>query len=298
MKKFLKWTLMVVLSVVGIGLIASIYFIHKFNNSFNKKCEIDPVMITIPTDSVSIARGLILSTECRGCHGGDLAGKYFFNDPKIGKIASSNLTRAKASPTEFYTDKDWIRALRHGVGKNGKALFVMPSNSYTHYSDQDLGCLIAYLKTLTPKENSFNPPTFTKFAKILGGAGQMGESSSYNIIDHKKAKNIAHIDKVPSKEYGLYMSNICGCTTCHKPDFKGGKSIDPVAPPVPDISKSGNLGKWTRDQFIEVLKTGKTPEGKSLDGRYMPYTGIAAFSREEIGSIYDYIVSKPAFFDK
>jgi len=126
----------------------------------------------------------------------------------------------------------------------------------------------------------------------------MGESFSYNIIDHEKAKNIAHIDKVPSKEYGLYMSNICGCTTCHKPDFKGGKSIDPVAPPVPDISKSGNLGKWTRDQFIEVLKTGKTPEGKSLDGRYMPYTGIAAFSREEIGSIYDYIVSKPAFFDK
>jgi len=129
MKKFLKWTLMVVLSVVGIGLIASIYFIHKFNNSFNKKCEIEPVMITIPTDSVSIERGYILSTECRGCHGGDLAGKYFFDDPKIGKIASSNLTRAKASPTEFYTDKDWIRALRHGVGKNGKALFVMPSNS-------------------------------------------------------------------------------------------------------------------------------------------------------------------------
>lgn len=298
MKKLLKWLLYGVLFLIGIALISACYFTWRFNQSMQTKFEIDPAMVAIPTDSVSLERGLVLSVGCRSCHGNDLSGSYFFDDPSIGRLASANLTRAKGSTTELYTDKDWVRALRHGVGRNGRPLFVMPSESFTHLSDQDLGCLIAFLKTLPPKENKFDPPKFTRFAKVLAGAGQFGELYPYQIIDHEKAKNIAHIDKVPSIEYGIYMTKIGGCISCHQPDFGGGKSPDPVSPIVPNITKSSNVGKWTRGQFIDVFRSGKTPEGKSLDGKFMPFAGIGVFSDEEIGSMYDYIMSLPKIEDK
>lgn len=293
MKKILKWTLYVVATVIVMALILAFAFTKSFESKANKRYDITPAHVNIPTDDSSIERGLVLSVGCRGCHGADMSGTYFFDDPTIGRLASSNLTRGKGSPTENYTDLDWIRALRHGVGKNGQPLFVMPSESTSHMSDQDLGCLIAFLKTLSPKEKVLDPPSFTRFSKILAGAGQFGELYSYNIIDHDKAKNIAHPAPPPNIEYGKYMMKIEGCISCHKPDFSGGKSPDPVSPLVPNISKSGNVGKWTKDQFIEVFRNGKTPEGKILNGKFMPFEGMGVHSNDEIGSVYDYIMSMP-----
>ena len=116
---------------------------------------------------------------------------------------------------------------------------------------------------------------------------------SYNVIDHKSVDHVAHTAEVDSLEHGLYMVNSHGCVSCHGKDFKGGKSPDPVSPLVPNISATGNPGKWTRAQFIETLRSGKTPEGKMLDGKFMPFAGVAPFSDDEIGSIYDYIMSLP-----
>ncbi|MCP4359271.1 MAG: hypothetical protein GY796_14760 [Chloroflexi bacterium] len=55
-----------------------------------------------------------------------------------------------------YRDADFIHAIWHGVGSNGKALFIMPSAEYYYLSDADLGALIAYLKTI-PAVNSALP---------------------------------------------------------------------------------------------------------------------------------------------
>lgn len=293
MKRIIKITAYILLTIAVLASSIAFYFINRFENGIQKRYDIEPAMVEIPSDSISLDRGLRLSVGCRNCHGIDLAGSYFFDDPSIGKLASSNLTRAKGSNTENYSDKDWIRALRHGLNPEGKALFVMPSESYTHLSDKDLGCLIAYLKTIPPKSNSLAPPNLTTFAKVLAGAGQFGELYAYNRIDHHKAKNIEHIKEVPSTAYGQYLTKIGGCVSCHQPNFAGGKSPDPVSPPVPNISKSGNPGKWTREQFIQVFRTGKTPEDKILDSNFMPFQNIGSLDDEEIGSIYDYIMSLP-----
>ena len=288
--KIIGFTLLLFLVIVA-GLAA--YFTHRFNSQADVRVDLVPGDVKIPTDSLSLERGRILSVGCRSCHGNNLEGTYFFDDPTIRKLASSNLTRAKGSPTEHYTDIDWVRAIRHGLGKDGKLLFVMPSESMCYLSDQDLGCLIAFIKTLPPIENQFDPPSLTSFSKILAGAGQFGELYPYKVIDHKKSMHVPHPVAVNSLEHGLYMMRSHGCISCHKEDLKGGKSPDPVSPLVPNISATGNPGKWTRAQFIETLRTGKTPEGRMLDSKFMPFAGIAPFSDDEIGSIYDYIMSLP-----
>lgn len=293
MKRILKYLAYGLILFAGIIGLFAFYFIQKFNADFEEKVSFTPAEIVIPTDSISIERGRLLSVGCRSCHGNQLEGKNFFDDPAIGKVASSNLTGSKGSATENYTDIDWIRSIRHGVAPDGRKLFVMPSESICHLSDRDLGSLIAFLKTLPKVENHFEKASFTTFAKILAGAGQFGEMYAYNAIDHKSVEHVAHPAEVNSLEHGLYMLKSHGCISCHSQDFKGGKSPDPVSPMVPNISATGNPGKWTRAQFITTLRSGKTPEGKMLDGQFMPFAGVASFSDDEIGSMYDYIMSLP-----
>lgn len=60
-------------------------------------------------------------------------------------------------------------------------------------------------------------------------------------------------------EYGKYLA--VSCQGCHGENMKGGKPIAPGFPPVADITSTGNRGKWTHEQFMTTLRTGrKTPE--------------------------------------
>lgn len=293
MKNVFKW--------IGIGLgvvvlvlaITAFYFKTKYENG-NKRIVDPPVTVfTIPTDSASIERGKVLAVGCRGCHGNDYAGSDFFNDPTIGYIASPNLTHAPGSATEKYTDKDWIRTLRHAVNPAGKPVFIMPSEAIGLLSDADLGCLIAFLKTLTPVEKPLGPTNFTFFAKILAGAGQFGNLYPYDIIQHNEVKTIQAPPKSASVEYGAYMARFHACKSCHGEQLNGGISPDPISPPPANISTGGNLGKWTLDQFRETMRSGKTPEGKLLDAKFMPWPGIGAHDDEELEAIFNYIRSLP-----
>lgn len=293
MKKFLKWTGISLLGLVLIALLASWMLASKFNSKFEKVYSLTPSAVAIPTDSASIERGRMLSVGCRNCHDVDLGGKVFFDDPNIGVLPSSNLTRAKGSETEGYTDEDFVRALRHGLNKKGNPLMVMPSEAITHLSDQDLGCLIAFLKTLPPVERTFPKRHFTYLSQVMAGAGIFGNLFAYDVIDHENAKNITAPPIGNSVEYGEYVTKFEGCTGCHGANFGGGKSPDPVSPPVPDISNSGHPGQWTAEEFIATFRTGKTPEGKMLDGQFMPFASLGAFNEVEIEAVYNYLRSLP-----
>lgn len=293
MKKFLKWTGIVLLSLVLIVLLGSWILARKFNNEFEKVYNLTPAPVAIPTDSASIERGRLLAVGCQGCHEKDLGGKVFFDDPNIGVLPSSNLTRAAGSETEGYTDEDFVRALRHGLNKKGNPLMVMPSESTGQLSDEDLGCLIAYLKSLPPIERKFDKRHFTYMSQAMAGAGLFGNLFAYDIIEHDKVKSLTAPPISNSPEYGEYMVRTHACKTCHNPNLGGGKSPDPVSPPVPDISKSGNAGKWTKEQFISFFRTGKTPDGRLPNPQFMPWEGLGALADTEIESVYNYIQSLP-----
>lgn len=293
MKKFLKWTGIVLLSLVLIVIISSWALARKFNKEFEKVHTLTPAPVTIPTDSAAIARGKVLTVGCQNCHEKDFGGKVFFDDPSIGVLPSSNLTRAVGSETEGYTDEDFVRAIRHGLNKKGNPLMVMPSEAYTHFSDEDLGAIIAYLKTLEPIDRKFEKRYFTYMSQVMAGAGMFGNLFAYNIIDHEKAKNITAPPIGNSIEYGEYVVKFDGCRVCHGANLGGGKSPDPVSPPVPDISKSGNSGKWTLEQFTSFFKTGKTPDGRMPNVQFMPWEGVGALSEVEIEGLYNYIHSLP-----
>ncbi len=291
MKRFLKITAYVLGALVLIILLAFWYFSSKFNREFEKVISFEPQAISIPTDSASIERGRVLSVSCRTCHGPDLGGKVFFDDPNIGMMPSSNLTRAAGSETENYNDQDFVKAIRHGLNKTGHKLMIMPCKSYSHMSDDDLGSIIAFINTLPKVEKTFEKRKFTYMSQVMAGSGLFGDMFHYDMIDHAKASNIPSVTVGNTVEYGSYLAHVQGCNDCHKKDFKGRKSPDPESPPVPDISNTGSVGKWTSSQFIEVFRTGTTPEGKALNGEFMPFSGLGAHTDQEIEAVYNYIKS-------
>jgi cytochrome c553 len=297
MKKILRWVIYSLLGLIMIAALTAFILQNRFTSQFDKKRDITPAAITIPTDSVSLMRGKVLSLGCAPCHGYDLAGKAFFNDPTIGYMSSPNLTPAKGSATEHYSDADWVRAIRHGVGPSGKVFMVMPSDDFCFLSDKDLGSLIGYLKTLEAIEKPQGATQFTFMAKVLAGAGVFGNLDSLfpaNVINHQAVQHVTAPPIDNTFEYGKYIVNYTGCTKCHGKNLTGGKHPDPVGPSVPDISNSGNFGKWTLEQFKTTLRSGKTPEGKIMNAEFMPFAAIGGHSDSELEALYKYIKSLPA----
>ena len=98
----------------------------------------------MPTDAASIERGRHLVRTyslCQECHGDKLEGEVMEDDPVFGRVVASNLTSGKGGIGGRYTDVDFVRAIRHGVGDDGKGLVIMPSNYFTKMGDNDLGAL-------------------------------------------------------------------------------------------------------------------------------------------------------------
>src|SRR5690606_15719881 len=115
-------------------LVAAGYYL-KASSSVQERMEqnytVELEHLDIPTDTATLAYGkrLITTKGCDDCHGADLGGKVFIEDPGLGLIIASNLTKGKGGlPADFDGD-DWLMALKHGL-RDGKPLIFMPSHEY------------------------------------------------------------------------------------------------------------------------------------------------------------------------
>ncbi len=288
MKKFFKWTGILLLSVLVIALISAFLIIRNFDNRAAQKHKITPENLIIPTDSLSLERGKELAVICTDCHTSDLGGKLFFTDPQLGSVYTANITNGEGSAIKDYTNSDWILAIRHGVKPDGTPLFIMPAHDYINFSENDLTSLIAYLKTIPPVNREAKPIQLKPLAKIIASLGGFGDVFSVENLDHNQPFKLAP-ERNSSAVYGEYIVKLSGCKTCHQPNLAGGKSPDPNSPFVPDITASGNLGKWSANDFIQTMKTGLTPEGKQLDKAFMPYAFIGEMNEIDQTAIYNYL---------
>lgn len=297
MKKAIKWTVILVAGLLLILLITGFYFSSQYSRMSAARYDLDVTAINIPTDSISLERGRTLSVMCRTCHGVDYAGLGFFDDEALGYMASPNLTGSKGSATEKYTDQDWVKALRHGLNPEGRPLMVMPSENFCYLSDEDLGALIAFLKSVPEIEKPMGATKFTTMARVMMGAGLFGELYGYNKIPHEDVRHVESVDISSTMDYGGYMTRIHGCASCHGKEFNGGISPDPISPPGLNLTPKGNIGNWSEDQFMQTLRTGKTPEGKILDSKFMPWPGIGAHDSIELSALFAYLKALPPLED-
>ena len=149
MKKFLKWIGVVValLVVAGIGLVVAANLL--FERKRERVIKVDVKAVPVVADAAALERGkyLFMSRGCGDCHGANGAGRAFINEPEGGfYVRSPNIT--PAGVVGAYTERDWVRAIRHGVKPDGRPLFIMPSEDYNRFTDRDVAALIAYARSL------------------------------------------------------------------------------------------------------------------------------------------------------
>ena len=278
----------VVLGIVAVVLVAigSIYFVvdSKLNQTYTIPIE----GFEIPTDPDSIARGEHLVKAlagCEDCHGDDLGGMLFFDDPLSGRIASKNLTSGRGGIGSTYSDADWIRAIRHGIGADGKPLVEIPSNIYYNISDADLAAMIAYLKSVPPVDNELPADSVGPLTRVF----ILVEPSLLpaQVINHQGTRPPSPAPGI-SLEYGRYLA--VACTVCHGENLSGGLGAGAGL----NLTLGGDLANWTEEDFIQTLRTGYTPSGKLLDAELMPWGRIGLLSDDEIKAIWLYLKSIPS----
>lgn len=266
-----------------------------FTVSDRKLAEKYDVVLTtldVPDDADAIARGGHLVnavTGCQDCHGPHLSGTVMSDDP-VAVLAAPNLTSGRGGIGGEFTVGDWVRAIRHGVRRDGSSLLIMPSYAYAHLSDRDLGAMIAYLEQIPPVDSELPAFKLRPLGRALVAAGAFDEE-----FVAKKTRQGSGYDPIEpgiSLEYGEYLANISGCTGCHRPDLKGGPAGPPDAPPAADISPTG-LASWDGDDFFRAMREGRRPDGAEIT-EFMPWRVMGRMTDDELSAIWLFLRSVPS----
>ena len=293
MKKVFKWIGIVLGSLVGLILVAAFVLTMMGNARFNKTYDFPPSNLTIPTDAESIARGQhFAKTLCEGCHGPDLSGiENWFDGGPLGTVDSANLTSGEGGVGKDFTDEDFVRAIRHGIDPHGKPTFMPAVVSTAYMSDEDLGAVIAYVKSVPPVDHVTNGKQFKPMAKIMLALGMIGnlptEEVSHDVHVSAPARGV-------TVEYGAYIVDTHACHVCHGQTMNGYKFPDPTQKIItPNLTPSGDLSTWTEDDFINTIRTGVTPHGHNLNPDLMPWNEFKNMTDDELKAVWAYLQSLP-----
>lgn len=287
-KKLLKWIgylLVVALAVVVLALLA-LYMMTE--TRINKVYDVPVEAIEIPSDPASIERGRHLVAAvvlCMDCHSPGFSGQVWDDGWLLARLSPSNLTSGNGGIGRMYTDEDWVRAIRHGIGKDGKSLLVMPSNSFYYLSDEDLGAIITFVKSTPPIDNELPKLRLGPMGRLF--LLQTPGLLPAEVIDHFGPRPVAPEPGITA-EYGAYIA--FSCRECHGQDLAGG----PEPGEGLNLTPGDELATWTEADFITAIRTGDTPDGKQLDNELMPWKTFGAMTDEELKAIWLYVQSVPA----
>jgi mono/diheme cytochrome c family protein len=287
MRKGTRIALRVLGGLVGLILLVVLVSYMVSGARLRKRYDVAGKAIAIPSDSASVARGKVIATlyGCTGCHTPNLAGTTMIDGFPFARLASSNLTRGQGGVGGAYADADWERAIRHGVRKDGTPLFIMPSNEFNRMNDEELGRLVAYLKSVPPVDKTPVPRAIYPLARVIHTFGAPIVPAEK--IDHATQQN-PQPPRGTTLAYGEYIAG--ACKFCHGADL-GGQKVggESGAPPSPPIGSASVVARWTEAQFFQTMRTGVTPEGRKLRPQYMPWPEIGQLGDDELRAIHLYL---------
>ena len=285
LKKVLKWAMITIGCLLAIAIIfyAIVYF--KTEARINKVYTVNVQTLNIPDDRASYTLGKHIAENrgCLGCHGSNLAGgEAFLNERSpLGVLYASNITSGKGGIN--FTDRDWIRVLRHGLDEQNKSVWFMPSHEVCHLSNQETAAVICFLKQQPAVDKTVPAKSIKPLGRVLTFFNKFPLLPA-EMIDHNAVYKDT-IQPAVTAEYGAYL--VTTCKGCHGTNLKGGPAHSEAEPAIPDITSAGRAGKWKDNEFITALRTGTTPEGKRLSDA-MPWKAFT-FRDDELKAIHLYL---------
>ena len=260
--------------------------------------------VKAPRTPEAIERGRYLAdamTGCPACHSpvdesrpGDFpqadrlyAGRVF--PPEMGfpgTLVARNLTPDPETGIGQWTDGEVVRAIREGVGRDGRPLF--PLMNYPHYrdlSDDDVLAIVAHLRTQKP---------------IRHDAGRTELNFPVNMLIRTGPKPVEGSPAgypPPGVARGRMMLDVMLCGECHTPREKGqpiaGKELaggSPSSGPWGTVyaanitsHPSAGIGAYSDDDLKRIFREGKNRAGREL--WVMPWSVTRNLTDEDLDSL-------------
>lgn len=299
MKRWVKWSLgalgALVVAAAAAAVVGTQLAERKSHRQVTVKLQPVTWATTVATpDAGTLARGKYLfnSRGCAECHGLDGAGREFINDGKGLRLKGPNISPGPGSVVARYTPEDWERTVRHGVKPDGRPVFIMPSEDYNQFTQDDLGALVAYVRSLPPVSGSAAVVELPLPMKMMYGYGAIEDAAQK--IDHSLPPP-EPIAAGVNAGHGAYVANMC--IGCHGPGLSGGKI--PGTPP--DWAPAANLTPGegsalarypSADAFVAMLRSGKRPDGTAVT--VMPFESLRELDDVDAKAVYAYLKTVPA----
>lgn len=277
MRKVLRWLGYGLAGLAGLVLIGVAWVWFASWRELNRAYAATPERLARPTaaqlaDAPRQARVL----GCISCHGEGTRGHLMFDESGVATVWAPNLTRVAAQAS----DAQLARAIRQGIGVDGRPLWIMPSGLFSRLSDGEVAALIAYIRSL-PRGGEATPGV------TLGPLGRFGvatgkfRAAPATIEDFRVRQPY---DVGPEHAAGRRLAAV-GCAECHGPDLTGGAPGPEIL--APDLAIAG---AYSLDQFRMLMRTGRPPGGRDLG--LMSRVARNDFSHlrdEEIDALYHYL---------
>jgi len=302
LKKILKWTgIILLVLIIGISITVAFRQNLKFDAPFPA--------IKATTDSAVLARGKYLvygPAHCADCHASPstaadvnkgaevpLGGGVKFELP-IGNIYPPNISPDEETGIAKLSDQQIARALRYGVGNDGRALVdFMP---FHNTSDADLTAIISYIRTMPAVKNKTEKNSFNILGKVI---------KAFLITPvGPNAEVLKTVTPDSSVEYGKYLANsVANCRGCHTErdlktgafvgkDYAGGFEMESLidkhfifhTPNISPDKETGHIVTWDENKFITRFR-----QGKIYPQTPMPWGPFGRMSDMELKAIYRYL---------
>jgi mono/diheme cytochrome c family protein len=299
MKKVLKRAALALASVIVLAVLAVVVRFYG----------LAPVVraapaTTAPSSPAAALRGKYLAEHvalCRSCHspsdsrapgqpviaGREYSGRDFFEIHEAGfpgRIRAPNLTSDPTTGIGRRTDGELLRAMREGIGHDGRALFMMPWRNFAEaLSDDDALAIVAFLRTLPPVAND---------------PGRTDVDFPISMFVRAEPRPLEHAAApMPSDplERGRRLLTLGNCSGCHSTHdarhepiaghyLAGGDRfplpglVTAYAPNLTSDPATG-LGAYSDDDILRVLEQGKNRSGRAL--YFMPFPELRGMSDED-----------------
>ncbi len=295
MKRYLKWILGLTGALLGLILLAGIGFYSLGQIRINKTYQVTPALIQFPPDQKSLAEGrrIFQYRGCEACHGENLEGLVYLENPAIGLVSTPNLTTGQGGIGSERTDLDLIRAVRHGLKPDGRPLLFMPATEFYYLSEKDLGAVLSYIRSKTAVNNQPQPSELSPTGFLVMNLTREITFLPAELIPHEQDPPPGP-DPGESPEYGEYLA--LSCPVCHGINMSGGEIPGfPAEWPAAGnltLGQGSRLPTWGEAGFVEIIQQGEK-HGRALHPAYMPWTSYKYMTSQELDAIFQYLMSLP-----
>lgn len=208
-------------------------------------------------------------------------GGSIISESATERVVAPNISPDKETGAGTWTDDMFSRAIREGIGHDGRALSgVMFWTSFSQLSDEDLASVVVYLKSIRPVKNKLPKRKLTlEKEKELQGA-------PIPLTAPVKQPNLSD-----TLVRGRYLVKLGDCVGCHTGWYKrnpgrfggGNNSFEDTTVFSTNLTRDPTgLGGWTPDLFINAIRTGK----EGLLHPAMPWITYRNMTDEDLTAIF------------